>query len=133
MDGTSECVGTVRPLKWRKAGHTFLQISMMVRFMMQIPSRAVYAWKKAENTQLKEKPTIQVRYGEPVLGHEIFAGKYIGQTRDGEFLYDFGQNLAGVIRMTVQAKAGDVITIRHAEVWMVMIFMCKIFVLPSRS
>ncbi len=38
-------------------------------------SRAVYAWKKAEDTQLKEKPTIQVRYGEPVLGHEIFAGK----------------------------------------------------------
>lgn len=116
MDGTSECVGTDASFEVAQSG-TYLFADFYDGEIYEAdPSRAVYAWKKAEDTQLKEKPTIQVRYGEPVLGHEIFAGKYIGQTRDGEFLYDFGQNLAGVIRMTVQAKAGDVITIRHAEV-----------------
>ena len=30
-------------------------------------------------------------------------------------IYDFGQNHAGVIHLTVQAEAGTVITVRHAE------------------
>ena len=36
--------------------------------------------------------------------------------KDGEVIYDFGQNFAGVIRMKLNGKAGQVITVRHAEI-----------------
>lgn len=35
---------------------------------------------------------------------------------DGETIYDFGQNFAGVIRISLQGSAGQVITVRHAEI-----------------
>lgn len=35
---------------------------------------------------------------------------------DGETIYDFGQNLAGVVRIKFNGKAGQVVTVRHAEI-----------------
>jgi alpha-L-rhamnosidase len=35
---------------------------------------------------------------------------------DGKTLVDFGQNLVGWLRFTVQGEAGQTITLRHAEV-----------------
>ncbi|AQP46554.1 alpha-L-rhamnosidase [Tessaracoccus aquimaris] len=35
---------------------------------------------------------------------------------DGTYLLDFGQNLVGRLRITVQGEAGDTVTLRHAEV-----------------
>ena len=40
----------------------------------------------------------------------------ITTAKDGEVIYDFGQNFAGVIRMKLNGKAGQVITVRHAEI-----------------
>ncbi len=35
---------------------------------------------------------------------------------DGEYIFDFGQNMVGWVRLLVEGEAGTVITIRHAEV-----------------
>ena len=40
----------------------------------------------------------------------------ISHSPDGQVVYDFGQNLVGRVRLTVQGKAGDEIVLHHAEV-----------------
>ncbi len=39
-----------------------------------------------------------------------------GPDPDGSTLLDAGQNVAGVVRLVVRGEAGDVVTVRHAEV-----------------
>jgi len=41
--------------------------------------------------------------------------KTINQPRPGKWVYDFGQNMVGVLRLKVSAPAGTKITLRHAE------------------
>lgn len=55
-------------------------------------------------------------YNEPVRQQEIFKPAAIFNTPKGEQIIDFGQNLAGWIRMKVKGKSGDMITLSHAEV-----------------
>jgi alpha-L-rhamnosidase len=52
-----------------------------------------------------------VRQGPPVRRTEVLASV---DSWDG--VHDFGQNLAGWVRLRVRAKAGQTITLRHAEV-----------------
>lgn len=54
--------------------------------------------------------------GPPVRCTEVIAPIAISTTPSGRILLDFGQNLVGRLRFTVQGQAGQTITIRHAEV-----------------
>ena len=53
---------------------------------------------------------------EPVKKHETFTPVRIFTTPAGEKVIDFGQNLVGWVMMTVSGKAGDKVTLSHAEV-----------------
>jgi alpha-L-rhamnosidase len=53
---------------------------------------------------------------EPVRQHETFVPVRIFRTPKGEQVIDFGQNLVGYVKMKVSGKAGDEITLSHAEV-----------------
>lgn len=55
-------------------------------------------------------------YNEPVKKHETFKPAKIFTTPKGEKVIDFGQNLVGWVIVKAKGKAGDKITIRHAEV-----------------
>lgn len=55
-------------------------------------------------------------YNEPVKKHEVFKPVRIITTPKGEKVIDFGQNLVGWIAMKVKGRAGDTITLSHAEV-----------------
>ncbi len=55
-------------------------------------------------------------YNEPVRKHEIFKALKLITTPKGEKVLDFGQNLVGWVQVKVKGKAGDKITIYHAEV-----------------
>lgn len=55
-------------------------------------------------------------YNEPVKKHETFKQVKIIITPKGEKVIDFGQNLVGWVIVKAKGKAGDKITIRHAEV-----------------
>lgn len=55
-------------------------------------------------------------YNEPVKKQEIFKPVKIFTTPKGEKVIDFGQNLVGWVVMKVNGKAGDSITLSHAEV-----------------
>jgi len=51
----------------------------------------------------------------PVTTHERLTPKRIGISTDGSRLFDFGQNMAGFVRIKVHGHAGDTIKIFHAE------------------
>jgi len=54
--------------------------------------------------------------GPPVVMHErIHPIKFI-KTPKGETVIDFGQNMVGWIRLKLKGKAGDTVTLNHAEV-----------------
>jgi alpha-L-rhamnosidase len=53
---------------------------------------------------------------EPIKKHETFTPVKIITTPKGEHVIDFGQNLVGWVVLKAKGKAGDKITISHAEV-----------------
>ncbi|MBI1343333.1 MAG: Bacterial alpha-L-rhamnosidase [Terrimonas sp.] len=55
-------------------------------------------------------------YNEPITKHETFTAQRIFVTPKGENVIDFGQNLVGWVILKARGKAGDSITIQHAEV-----------------
>jgi len=54
--------------------------------------------------------------GPPVRRIELVTPVSITQSPSGRTLLDFGQNLVGRLRLSVQGSAGQTITLRHAEV-----------------
>lgn len=62
------------------------------------------------------KENLLATYNEPVKAHEVFKPIKIITTPKGETVLDFGQNLVGWVRMKVNGKAGDSVTLYHAEV-----------------
>jgi alpha-L-rhamnosidase len=54
--------------------------------------------------------------GPPVRRQDVLHPVNVWKSPSGKMLVDFGQNLVGFVRFTVQAPRGSVITIRHAEV-----------------
>jgi alpha-L-rhamnosidase len=55
-------------------------------------------------------------YNEPIRKHETFKPIKIFKTPAGEQVIDFGQNLVGWVQLKANGKAGDKITLYHAEV-----------------
>lgn len=55
-------------------------------------------------------------YNEPITRHETFRPVRIFTTPKGEQVIDFGQNLVGWVQVMASGKAGDRVTISHAEV-----------------
>jgi alpha-L-rhamnosidase len=54
--------------------------------------------------------------GPPVRRIEEVKAKKVFRTPQGDLVVDFGQNLTGRVRFTLQANAGDTLRIEHAEV-----------------
>ncbi|GAA2036676.1 family 78 glycoside hydrolase catalytic domain [Agromyces tropicus] len=63
-----------------------------------------------------DRTTLFQQSGPPVLRHEIISPVAIWTSPSGRCLVDFGQNLVGWLRFTVQGAEGTEIEIRHAEV-----------------
>lgn len=55
-------------------------------------------------------------YNEPIRKHETFKPAKIFKTPAGEQVIDFGQNLVGWVQLKATGRAGDKITLYHAEV-----------------
>ena len=73
------------------------------------------AWNKAAPEKPRVHPTLLADYGAPVRAHEELAP--ISCKRAGNaHIYDFGQNFAGVVRLKLNGKAGQTVTVRHAEI-----------------
>jgi alpha-L-rhamnosidase len=64
----------------------------------------------------KELSTLVAPSGPPVRRTELLAPVGVTTSPSGRTILDFGQNLVGRLRLTVQGPAGQAITLRHAEV-----------------
>lgn len=64
----------------------------------------------------ESKDNLVAVYGPPVRKHEVFKVSRIIRNKKGEIIVDFGQNLVGWVQLKVTGKAGDKVTIHHAEV-----------------
>ncbi len=73
---------------------------------------------KASLAKVSIKPDITATYGAMVKHMETL--KPIGhhKSNQGTLIYDFGQNFAGVISIKINAKKGQRIVFRHAEILM---------------
>lgn len=72
--------------------------------------------KNADIFTPKMKPNILAQYGCPVRKTQILRPVSCNQAPSGEYIYDFGQNFAGVISAKINGNANQTVTFRHAEV-----------------
>jgi len=86
-------------------------------------------WKKADITRPRGNPKLLAQYGPPVRAMGKLLPVSVKKAKSGEFIYDFGQNFAGVIYAKIRGKKGQKITIRHAEV----LFDGELFVKSLRT
>ena len=71
-------------------------------------------WRSAAAEALRLSPKIMADYGAPVVAHERL--EPISCTEhEGKLIYDFGQNFAGVVHLTINGKRGQMVTVKHAE------------------
>ncbi|RGT74104.1 family 78 glycoside hydrolase catalytic domain [Mediterraneibacter massiliensis] len=74
-------------------------------------------WKAADITGVRKTPKLLAQYGEPVRVTEVKTPVQCFKSPNGEWIYDFGQNFAGVAAIRVKkAKKGQILTFRHAEI-----------------
>lgn len=64
----------------------------------------------------RDPTTLVAPSGPPVRRTELLAPLSISRSPSGKTIVDFGQNLVGRLRLTVQGEAGQTVTLRHAEV-----------------
>ncbi|MGW7649502.1 family 78 glycoside hydrolase catalytic domain [Streptomyces bobili] len=64
----------------------------------------------------RDPHTLVAPLGPPVRRTQEIAPVTVTRTDDGRHLLDFGQNLVGRLRLTVDGPAGTTLTLRHAEV-----------------
>ncbi|MCC8063918.1 MAG: glycoside hydrolase family 78 protein, partial [Clostridiales bacterium] len=74
------------------------------------------SWNKAAQEALKIHPQLLADYGAPVRAHEELKPVSCNKLSSGELIYDFGQNFAGVVKLKLTGKAGQVVTVKHAEI-----------------
>lgn len=80
-----------------------------------LPGAALEGWSGV-HTVTHDAARLEPYIGPPVRRQEVVAPVKVWTSPSGATLVDFGQNLVGWLRFTVQGEAGGEITVRHAEV-----------------
>jgi alpha-L-rhamnosidase len=76
---------------------------------------AAAMWHPADVIEPR-KVKIEWQSFQPIRAEKLVPAISVHRTEDGRFIYDFGQNLAGVARIAVRGKAGTEVTLRFGEV-----------------
>ena len=113
-DGSVEVIGT--DSSWQVTEDSPVRMADIYDGETYDATKETTGWHNAASETLKIPPAITAEYGAPVKAHEVMRPMAITTAKDGEVIYDFGQNFAGVIHMKLNGKAGQVITVRHAEI-----------------
>lgn len=120
-DGSRRIVATDHT--WRATGGGVTRSSGIYQGEEGDGRRAVLGWARVPlasaqwgSAELTPGPTPQVAIAEPVRRMTELPVREVTRTKSGHLLIDFGQNLVGRLRITVEGPAGTVITLRHAEV-----------------
>ena len=113
-DGTEEVIGTDTSWEVTEDGpHKMADIYDGETYDATVKPEDI-VWRKASIEKLRLSPKIMADYGDPVIAHERM--EPISCTHhDGMLIYDFGQNFAGVVELKLNGRAGQVVTVKHAE------------------
>ncbi len=79
------------------------------------PGYAAQGWTPAQ-VRPYDKSKLFASFNEPIRAHETFKVVKVTKSPKGETILDFGQNLVGWVRVKARGKAGDKVTLSHAEV-----------------
>lgn len=80
----------------------------------QLPNFNDMAWKPAEVYALPTRK-IECHPGNPVQVTQTIIPISITSRPNGQYIFNMGQNFAGVVKLKVKGNAGDTITIRYGE------------------
>lgn len=69
---------------------------------------------KASVEKLRVDPQLLAEYGSPVRIFERRSPVCVRRSAEG-LIYDFGQNMAGIVSLRIRGKEGQTVTARHAE------------------
>jgi alpha-L-rhamnosidase len=72
-------------------------------------------WLPAAVGSTEVNPAVQAAVAEPVIAFEEVTPVSVSEPTAGHYVFDMGQNFAGVVRLKVQGQAGQTIQLRHAE------------------
>lgn len=75
-------------------------------------------FEKASEESLRFTPNLIANYGASVKEKENFDYVTLTKSKSGKLIYDFGQNLAGIIKAKIKGEKGQKIVIKHAEILM---------------
>src|SRR5262249_51887898 len=73
------------------------------------------SWAEAIRTH-PDAGRLEPQMDPPIRKIEELRTRHLAEPRPGVFVFDFGQNIAGRVRLKVQGPAGTRITLRHGEV-----------------
>ena len=62
------------------------------------------------------EPTVVPQYFQPIREEKVLTARSISTPKPGVYVYDFGQDLAGVARLRVRGPAGTDVRLRFAEI-----------------
>ncbi|WP_369753954.1 family 78 glycoside hydrolase catalytic domain [Flavobacterium sp. WC2409] len=120
-DGTTETV--VSDTSWKASNSHIISSEIYngevqdARLEQKNYSVANFDDSKWTNVVNKDFPTnyITAAINEPIRKHENLKPIAVLTSPKGETILDFGQNLAGWVKVSVQGKAGDIIKLSHVE------------------
>ncbi|MEI9921520.1 MAG: glycoside hydrolase family 78 protein [Bacteroidota bacterium] len=121
-DGTSESIGSDETWKCSTGSITSSEIyhgeSIDSRKDQPGWTKTGFDQSKWVAVKIKENNDVNLvaTYNEPIRKHETFKVVKLITTPKGESVLDFGQNLVGWVQVKATGKAGDKISIYHAEV-----------------
>lgn len=72
-------------------------------------------WEAVKVGGRKENPKVQAAVSEPVVVYKEIRPVSVAEPVAGKYVFDMGQNFAGLLRIKVKGKAGQRIDLRHAE------------------
>ena len=120
-DGSTESFGT--DAGWRSAEGPFVQADLQdgesYDARLEQPG-----WDRADFDASKWSPVVVVandsarlvpQPDEPVRATEVLTARTRSMPAPGEYVYDLGQNMVGVARVTLTGKKGQTVRIRYAE------------------
>lgn len=72
-------------------------------------------WKPVVVGSDEVQPKVQAAIAQPVIAFETLNPLSVAETASGKYIFNMGQNFAGVVQVTVKGKPGQIITLRHGE------------------
>ncbi|MBQ8093219.1 MAG: family 78 glycoside hydrolase catalytic domain [Clostridia bacterium] len=115
-DGSEDCIATNNT--WEAAFDGRLRSADLYDGEEYDANGVTENWENASEEALSFTPRLLAAYGAPVHVYEQRTAAFMGKSPSGEYLYDFGQNFAGVVSFRVRAQKGQKVRLRHAEILM---------------